>query len=318
MANILNAYNCLTAGGNTGPSACPVDIGTIVGAILLPTSKAFSAANLADSTTFLTALQAATLADATARVYPLKNLDQPNDASEANTYQTTAYGSRAKIRNGVYDLTYQVMIGGMCLYIQVAKFSNVGGLSVLFVDENGLIFGMKVGDTLKGIPLMLFDAPAPKWNDGSNVTAYTVKFVYKQDFLKSFGFVQLQGGDWDMLNGLQNVVITSGTTTNTDRTAGASSVKVNFSCPGADFYSLYKAQLAVANLWTVKDAVSGNALTVTGVVATDNFGGFVVTIDTADPDYVAGNKQVISLVGAAALNTAGIIAVESNAYTTKN
>lgn len=318
MATILNAYNCLSSGGNTGVSACPIDIGTIVGAILLPQSFSFSAANLADSATFLAALQAATLATAGSRVYPIHDLDQPNSASEENTYQTTAYGNRRKIREGVYDLTYEINTGGFCLWQQIAKFSNVGGLSALFVDENGLVFGLKSGDLLKGIPLMLFDAPAPVFNDGSNATSYRIKFVYQQAFLKSFGFVKLNVGDWESVKGLQNVVIKSGTTGATDRTAGVSLLKVDFSCPGADFYSLYKVQLANAALWLANDAVSGNQLTVASVAATDNIGGFTATVDTSDPDYVAGNKVIWKLAPALALNTAGVLAVESNSYTTKN
>lgn len=321
MSSALNAFNCITSGGNTGSPSCAIDIKNIVGAIILPSGFSFSAANLATESAFITAAQAATLAVRSGRIYPIHGFEEITDSTEKAVIQTLGYGSRQVVREGYYDWMFQILKGGFCLLKSLRKFNNQN-VDVLFVDANGLLFGVKIGTgdtaTLKGIPLSYFYAAPFTVNNGAKTSIYTVQFVFPPQFNDTFGFVQLNVGDFDSIVGLSDVVLFSGGA----RVTNVSKTKGTFSCGGADLWGMYGTTLNVATLWTIRDAVTGNLYDpttgITSVVGSATTSIYTITVSTSDPAYVAGNPIVISLASPSILNTAGILAVESNSYTTPN
>lgn len=314
MSTILNAFNCIVSGGNTGVSTCAIDIKRIKGAILLPSGFSFTPTNLSSEATFLSALQAATLAAKGSRAYPIHDFEEISDNTEKPVIQTLGYGGKAVVREGYYDWTFQIIKGGFCLAKALRKFNNQN-VDVLFIDDNDLLFGKKdSAGNLYGIPqAYVYQAPF-KVNDGSKTSIYNQQFVFKPDFVDSIGFVQLNAGDFDTVVGLQDVVLQSGGA----RAANVSLVKAVTSCGGVDIHSLYASQLAAANMWVATDSVSGNNLTITSVADNTNIGGWTITVDTSDPDYNAAHPVVISMAVPSVLNAAGVLAIESNSLTTPN
>lgn len=317
--SVLNQYNCLTSEGNTEAGQCPIDIDAIVGFILLPRSKFFTATDMATVDSFVTALQDATLAPKGERIYPVHDIEQQNDQSEENTYETRALGSMAKVRDGRMDITYRLNVGGLCLYQQLSKFEKRTDMAALFIDESGLVFGQQRDGNMYGVPLEMIDSPRLVYNSGSATTIYGIRLRYKQNFLKSgFGSVKLDPSDWDSIRGLQTLVIESGGA----RAAAVSQIKLRIGCglTSDDFYDTYGALIASNDaLVLAKNSVTGNQLTVTAVAANTNTKGFSVTVDTADPDYNAAQPVVIYFDTPAAIAAAiPALHVESNVFTTPN
>lgn len=315
MATVLNAFNLISSGGNTGVGQRAIDIKNIVGAILLPAGTKIAASNMATAAGFLTYLQGQTLAAKAARFYPIKGFEEVTDGSEKPSVQTLGYGSRAVAREGYFDWTFQIIRGGLFLATALRKFNSMN-MDVLFVDSSNVIFGKKdSAGNLYGIPqAYVYQAPF-KINDGSKASVYAQQFVFKPDFVDSLGFVQLNPNDFDNINGLQDVVLTSGGA----RVTNVSLVKANYAYYGGiDLHTLYASTLASASLWSVTDSVSGNAIAITSVADNPTIGGWTITVSATDPNYVAGNPVNISMASPATLNTAGVTSVESNVLTTPN
>lgn len=311
MSTILNTFDCLT-GANTGVGSCALDIKFIKGAIIVPSGFSFSAADLATKDSFLAALQLATSTPAATRIFPIHDFAEINDSSENPTEDKLGYGSTLIVRDGRHIWSFPILKGGYCLSKQLRSFNNMN-VDVLFIDDNDLVFGIKRGTALYGIPQdQVYQMPL-KINDGSKLTRYVQRFSMKSNWVDNGGFAFLNSGDWDLVKGLQNVVLSSGGA----RVAGVSLVKGQFSCGSADLYATYGSSLAVGSLWSAKDSVSGNVLTITSVALNTNIGGYTVTVDTADPDYVVGHAVIISLAAASVLAAAGL-QIESNTFTTPN
>lgn len=317
MANALNYFPCSLIGGNTGFGNCTIDIKNIVGAILVPAGTTFSASNTATAAAFLTALQAATLAVKTQRAFPIHGFEEIKDNTEAPIEDKLGYGGRAITREGYYDWSFQIIKGGFCLSKALRAFNNQN-VDVLFVDANNLVFGRKITSSTGVVSFgginqaYVYQVPF-KANDGSKVSQYIQKFVFKPDFIDSFGGVQLNAGDWDQVIGLQNVVLSSGGA----RVANVSLVKGVFSCGGASLGVTY-GSLLTASLWVVRDSVSGNVVAVTSVSYSATTDTYTVTVNASDSNYNAANAVIISLTDPATLNTAGILSIESIPFTTPN
>lgn len=317
MANALNYFPCSLIGGNTGFGNCTIDIKNIVGAIIVPHGVSFSQAQTLTPAAFITALQAMTLAVQAGRAYPIKNFEEIKDNSEAPVEDKLGYGGRGITREGYFDWSFQILKGGFCLSKALRAF-NGQNVDVFFVDANNLVFGIKntisTGVvTFIGINQAYVYQNPFKINDGAKLTQYIQKFVFKPDFIDRFGGMQLAPGDFDQINGLQNVYLSTGGA----RVANVSKWKGNFSCGGASLGVTYGALITGA-LVVARDSVSGNVVAATSNTydaATDTY---TLTLNTADANYVAGNPVIISLADALTLNTAGILAVESNSFVTPN
>lgn len=316
MSTALNQSICLQAGGNTGVGNCFINPKETIGAIILPPGTSFSGSSIATPSAFLAALITATMAPKKQRAYPMHDFQELKDGSESLTEQSFGYGGKAPVREGFFIWEFQYVKGGLCLSKSMRKFNN-SNVDVLFVDAEGLVWGLKVGDTLQGINQSYIYSNPPKWNDGSKATAYTQKFVFKPQFLDSFGYIQLGAADFDQVQGLQNVVISSGGA----RVTNVSLLKANLSCgaeSGADVFDLYSTELAAAANWIAKDAITNNVVAITSVAANNTIGGWTGTLDTGDANYNATHAVIWTFAAPTVLAGNSILGIESNTFQTPN
>lgn len=302
--SILNQKNCSVGGGNTGYGDCFVDLKNIVGGFLVPSIAEFTPADLASAATMLAALQAAIIAAPASRIYPMGSYVGITDNSEAPVIQTFGYGGLAVTREGLYNLSFQFLNGGLCLSKSLRKF-NGQNRSVLLFDANGLLVGWKSGANLKGIPLDMFYQNPLKLNDGSNVTMYVTQLAFKPIYLNDYiGFLEMNISDLAALTGLQDVVLSE---------VGASAepnfiIQAITGCNGFNLFDTYAAELAYNTLWKAYNQ-EGEEITITSVTQNTSNKGWNVVIDGADPD-VSG-PVIISLQTPAVLAAAGIEGYDS-------
>ncbi|MHB9057112.1 MAG: hypothetical protein ACYC2P_13360 [Paludibacteraceae bacterium] len=238
------------------------------------------------------------------RAYPLASFVAMTDNSEAPTKQTFGYGGVAIVREGLYDLSFQFLNGGVCLSKSLRKF-NGQNRSVLLFDQNGLLVGWKSGVNLKGIPLDLFYQNPLKLNDGANVTSYMLELAFKPIYLNDYvGFMEMNISDLTALTGLQDIILTEA--------AGSSEpnyiIKLNTGCNGADLYDLFATEFTDLTLWKATNQ-EGEIITISSVTKNTDKKAWNVTINAADPD-VSG-PVILSLTTAALLSAAGIEGYES-------
>jgi len=301
----LNQAFCASSGGNTGIDDCSLTLKNIVRGFLVPKSFELTAAQLADPDTALAALIAATKSDnASLRVYPLPEVVGITDSSEDVVLQTLGYGTPVPVRQGNYNLTFAYLAGGNCVNGALQKF-NQGNYRYLGVDAGGVLFGVKSGTSLKGIPLDYFNADKFKFADGTNVTGFAYRISFKPEYLNgNLGFVQMDLLSLMEIDGLHNVVLVQSGA----RALGVFKVLAMTGCAGTNMYDLYDTELASAALWKVTEA--GKDITITSVVADPNIKGFTITMSTADPDYVAGGPFFVTLQPVSILEAAGVVGFE--------
>jgi hypothetical protein len=300
--SILNNKNCGADGGNTGFGDCFIDLKNIVGGILVPSSRAYSASETETAATLLAAIQADILAAASAdRVYPLASFEGLTDNTEDPTIQTLGYGGLAVTREGLYNLTFQFVQGGLCLSKSLRKF-NSSTRSVLLFDSTGLLIGWKSGTDLKGIPLDMFYQRPFRLNDGTNVTNYATQLVFKPQYLNDLiGFVEMSIGDLSALKGLQDIVLSEAAGSNLP----VLKIKAKTGCAGTDLYDLFSTELASSSLWTAKNE-DGETIAITSVAVDAGLKAWTVTVDSGDPNYPVSGPVIISLAAPAVLAAAGI------------
>lgn len=313
MSTIFDNSPCATTGANTGFDNCGLDMQAICGMFILQPGTTFSLLEISTEANFLLAIKSKSIAS-TGRLYPLTDLVISNDGTEASVVQTYNNGAKRKVRNGAFDLTFDLLKGGKCLIDRLMQGFDGRDWDVLLYDVAGQMLVVKNTDgTLSGLSLNLFDVLTSKLNDGTKSTQNAVhinadggKFSATQIFKFTTGLNSILS-----IKGLMNVSL-AGT-----RTTNVGSITGKIGCGKTDLYATWGAALAVAGAWVVKDAVSGNLLTITSVAVNANIGGYTITLDTSDPDYVAGDAQIYSLAAPTALVALGtpVTGIESNTLT---
>lgn len=303
--SILNKLDCVAGGANTGYGDCFIDPKFIAGGILVPPDKVYTAEQLADKDTFLAALQADILADVAERIYPLAKFAGVTDNTETPTLQTLGYGGLAVTREGLYNLSFQFIQGGLCLSKSLRKF-NSSNKTIIVWDADGVMYGWKSGTGFRGIPLELFYQNPFRVADGTNVTNYTLQVAFKPYYLNDEpGFVKIGLGDLEALKGLQDIVLSETTGSNLP----ILKLKANTGCNSYDLFDLYEDELAEEALWVASNQSDGSEVAVTSVAKDTALKAWTVTLDAADID-VSGTV-IVTLVSPEELNTAGISGYEA-------
>lgn len=311
---MINSFVCQEVGSNTGIGDCSLEISKIVGFFLVSKNFVLSAADLATDAALQAALQTAASADLKAsRIFPVHGLVDIADNSTDPTVQTFGYGPSVNVTDGFYDWTFPFLRGGICLLKALQAF-NGSDKRPIFYDSNGLLFGWKVGETLKGVPLNQFFAPPWKPNTGAAVMVTNVKMNFSPRYLnKELGFYKVTDFSIDSIDGLQNVVIKQTGT----QAKPVYKVKAFSGCAQSDM-NIFSAELANVARWVAKNAATGAVITISSVVADTNIGGWTVTLDSADPDYPAVGSIILSLAAPSVLSAAGVVGYESIPLTIVN
>lgn len=307
IGNVLQCNN--KTPGNTGFGNCVVDIGTMRGIFYVPKGTVLITASMA---AFKTAFAALIINDLPiARGFPVHGFVGPTDSSEDLTIQTFPYGGKAVVREGDYDWTFQFTDGRFCLNIALRGMNYIEQDFFIY-DSNARLYGTDPGDgtdNIKAIePTLKWTAPF-KLNDGSAVTHYGTRVSFQPyqineavrfvDLSKDGGLAYIKS-----LKGLQNIKLTK-----ISRAVAVLKIGAFTSCGSVDLSQVYTVELAVASLWRAY-AVNGNSLTITSVAYDANVKGFTVTIDTSDPDYVAGAVITVGLAPVSVLVAGGVIGFE--------
>lgn len=316
MASILNTLDCANGAKNTGFGSCVLDPKNIIGVIEVPKGDYLSAANLASQSTLYAALLAkVTLDSPLLRWYPVWNLEAVTVNAGEPVVQTLGYGGKYVVRDDYYDLMFQFVQGGLCL-LKNLRSHNGAGKNFFFIDREGLIIGTKVGDKLYPVPMQIFYAHPFKMNDGANISAYNIQFVFQQRYINELvGFAHLpfsSGYDVTNVAGLQDVSVEAFSTL----VAGVVKVQFFVGCDHTNLYDAFSAVLATKANLLVKNKITGGLITITTDVVDAANKAFTLTLDTADADYPAvGQDLTIQLQPPSVLSAAGMPGYESNTLT---
>ncbi len=307
---MINQIVCTAAGSNTGIPDCALTLQNTVGGFLVPSAFELTAANLLTPEATLAALAAAAANDnPLLRIYPLPEFVGVTDNSEDVVLETYGYGAAVPVRDGNYNLTYRFTRGGNCVNNTLRSFN---GLNYKFIgiDAKGVLYGTKVGATLKGIPLDYFYAQPFKHNDGTATAVFALRISYKPVYINSsLGFIQLNLGDALNISGFLNINITLAAA----RATNVIKVKTLTGCGGVDLYDTYSASLVTAANWLVTE--NGANITITSVALDANLKAFTITLDATDPDYTVGGPFVVKLAAPSVLATNGVTGYEGIALT---
>jgi hypothetical protein len=257
--NKLHQLDCGTKTKNVGFKGCTLDWKTIAGAFYSDSDRELSPAEVADLQNTLQ--QAAWADNKLERIYPIHNFLNPTDNTEEPVFQTFADGSKAKVRDGVYDWTFQFTRGGFCLLQALRSHANNGGYA-LFYDKEGKILGKK-GRTggLGFIPLQVFDAAPWRVNTGAATAVYAVHFIFDtEDVNKNAEFVQV---DFDLkqVEGLQDVKIV---VNHFNKATGVINFNLITECGGSDLYDTYSDDFT-ASLFNAANAETGGTIAVSNL-----------------------------------------------------
>ena len=113
---ISNADLCSVKSGNTGWENCGIDIERIKSILIMPRSLAFDADDIASDADLIAALQAATVADKSGRLYPLMDrvVMMTNNTAEP-TQDTAGYGNLMGVIFGKHNFQMRIDNNGSSL-----------------------------------------------------------------------------------------------------------------------------------------------------------------------------------------------------------
>jgi len=282
VKNVLTS--CLASSGNTGFGQCFTDIGMPRGVLFVPKGAVYSTSDIA---TLKAAIEAGIMADSkTQRIYPLNNLIDVKDNTEAPVIQTFNTGAKSVVRNGFYDLTLQWENGGFCVLYALLKSQGQNSPFLIYTDK-GLLIGTDAGtadipEQMKGINPNLVYVNMFKFSDGTKVTEYSVTLNFEPtqinqgiafvDFNQDGGLSYLSG-----LSGLQNVTLKQlAAPTSTVIKIGALTA-----CGSVNLHDVFASELAKPAAWIVKNAANGGAITVSAVADDTADGGWSLTLTSA-------------------------------------
>ena len=304
--SILNIPTCESNAGNTGVPSCYFDLGKIKGIFLTKKSTYLSAANLASETALLTAMQTAVMATGDARLYPMFRFQAINDQSEEAVTSTSGYGEVQFSREGMYNWTFELADGGMCLQKNLRKFNGQSGYSVYLVDDKNQLIGKKDSSgNLWGFDIGFFYAHKLQINNGSDASKYMVQFTMPRvgQLNDQFGVVAATTIDFESdVLGILDLELYQVAVA-----AGVATIGVRLNCGKTNLYADLKTALAAPALWTATNPSTGATVTITGVTADDTNLAFDVAMTHT-------GAITIGLASPATLDAASIGGAPLNPY----
>ncbi len=291
---ISNSDLCAQKVGNTGWENCGIDIERIKSILIMPRSLSFDADDIASDAALIAALQAATVADKSGRLYPLMDrvVTMTNNTAEP-TQDTAGYGNLMGVIFGKHNFQMRIDNNGLHLFQQLFKFNNNKGLSFAFIDGNGKLFARKYSTGFKGMPGQIIVNQTMPAVDATVMTQNLSIILDEEDAIMNDAklFVYPFSSDYvlgDYIHGIHDVVLSgSATTAKADITA---IMPANF----VDFVALYATELANAGAWVVTKESDGSVVTPSAVTVS----GRTVSIAAA---LSAGTTYLVSLAAPADL-----------------
>lgn len=291
---ISNSDLCAQKVGNTGWENCGIDIERIKSILIMPRSLSFDADDIESDAALIAALQAATVADKSGRLYPLMDRVVALTNNTAEPGQDTAgYGNLMGVQFGKHNFQMRIDNNGLHLFQQLFKFNNNKGLSFAFIDGNGKLFARKYSTGFKGMPGQIIVNQAMPAVDAAVMVQNLSIILDEEDAIMNDAklFVYPFSSDYvlgDYIHGIHDVVLSgSATTAKADITA---IMPANF----VDFVALYATELACVGAWVVTKESDGSVVTPSGVTVSGSTASIAAT-------FTKGASYLIKLAAAADL-----------------
>lgn len=320
----INYNNCLGTVKNTGVPQCYLDTNFITGAIHVPKGT------IVDGTTQSITTQLTSLiynASRTSRGYVAYDFEKVDDSSDKLVIQSMPTGARHPVREGWMDLLFQWFDGGINKN-QAMRTFNGSNWDMFFIDTNPLngqsnLWGIYVTNPSTGLPytnkIQAFPTtpggfiwtPPQKPNTGSERTAYTTQYAFKQTYwADQIAAVACPFDFPTTYPGLNDVVVTPSATVNA--TTGSFNICL-LSPLGTDIGALYSAALSGSGKtnWTVAVASSGASITITTVTWVPSTtpgvpGYFTIAVPVTTPYPTPPLPVLINLVNCNTLQGVGV------------
>lgn len=301
MASV-HQLNCATSRKNTGFGAgCPMDWKIIAGTIIWDQPKIFSAAELA---ALQTTLQNLAWSDTAApRCYPIGNFLNPEDNTEDPVIQTFTDGSKAKVRDGVYDWSFQFTAGAFPLLQALKTHAGNSSVYAIFYDKNNNILCYNNAGNAAAIPLQIFDALPWKMNTGQATAVYKVHFVFTASYANENAEYFNAGFDMSQIVGLQDIrPIVNGF----NQSTGMANLTFLTENGGSNLYDVYSADFVTA-IFTATNATTGGDITITSVTPIAGNKSFNIQLNHADPDWPTDGNVILAFKAPSVLAANGLI-----------
>lgn len=310
MADIGNTPNCggVTSTFNSGVPLCDLIRKQPKALFLFDNGVVINAAARQSLAACVAFLKTATRANRGARVFPIKDLTNYEDASKEPTRGTVGNLSIVDIiiTEGVPSFKFQHRKGD--LYHQQLSAAQNANLTLMILDSAYVLYGTKTsaGD-MAGYSLSEFYAELAKFATASEPSKYPFSVTLNSitEYKENLMFIQL---DSTVLNVSGNIDVALGVFSQV-----ANVVNVTLTGRGGkNIGDLYPAVLASSSAWSITNTQTGAAVTTTSVTYNATLGYYVVTADsTAYTALTSGQKFTVNLVSAAALSALAVDGYES-------
>lgn len=310
----MSANLCAQIGANTGEILCDKSKAVTKKPFIF--NGSVPGVTTMDPAAFLAALVGKSVLSklATEKVFPLPELQDIADTSEANTEGTLGLGFKTILREGKPSFDYK-FFGGNSLLKQLRKFNNA---TVRFIeyDTQSNMWGTLSGNTFQGFRAKLFFSggkAATGTNVEEGVITMRMSVLDTTEYIDNAKFMPITGNINDIV-GLLDVDLSeaSAHVSNVYKIlvqaeTSQANLKINF----FDDYSTLLANVARWEAFT--GATFNTSLTITSVAADAANKAFTITFDTTAFGALAvGAKIKLNLKSPDILAAADITGIEGN------
>lgn len=281
----INIPLCAVSYGDTGFGDCVLDPKKIKGAFQVTSSFVITDSDLLDLQQFL---KDKVLAPIGQRIFPMHNFISIADNTEDIQIETTDYGTKLPTRDGDYDLTFRYQEGGVMLHQEIQKNRGTGKYFI-FYDEDGVLYGYKTAEGMKGIPA-LFIAQPWRFATGSTAAQYLLRFIFQPQYINygNLAYIGTSNEGFNLfdIKGLQDVVLKL-----VNLVGNVATVLAITKISGVNMYDAFSTNLTETTAWKAKNE-TGGTVAVTGIsanpTASGDKGGFDVTFSSVP--FTAADK----------------------------
>ena len=300
---------CATRGTNLGKAPC--DVRMARPKYIFPTrGKVFTAAELADPTTFKAALKAALLQVRTSNdkifQFPLMRVADDNTAEVSPATLADGYEEILNESLPLYNLQSTATV---CVNTGMTSF-NGWNEKVFVLDVNNVWWYVSTSDNGgAGFTVGSLYTDPPRFGNSSNIKTSNTRLLFGDldEFKEGLGAIKLDFNPAKLIEPINDVTLV-------EKAAAAANVFTVggiIKCAGTDIFSKYSAALANSARWTIKNLTTGAAIAITSVAADAVNAGWDITADnTAYTGLASGTKLEINIADPATLNTAGVNGIE--------
>lgn len=278
---------------NTGAVLCDVSRGALVAPFIF--NGEFTPEDCEDSDTFFAALQAANKLSKNdpGKIFPIGNVQELTNKSEANKEGTLGYGFKAVIFEG--RPAYEFKIFADAMQLAALRFWNGKTLGIMEYDTNSNAWLAKSGLNLKGFQAKLFftgNQLATLQNIEEGVVTGTVSILDVKEYIDHARYNPLGENSIADINGLLDaeMYVTAANTTNVWH-LGVKKDSTQYNKP-INFYEKFPTSLFVGgNFAAFTGATFSTSLAFTTVAAdATNKGGTFTFDSTAYTALDAGTR----------------------------